>query len=107
MPTKLTSNQSRILRQLCDGHVPTGFSPRGIQSLEERGLVTRATGFYQVNRSNCVRLGISPGTVYRLTPAGVDALRDVAHTRHRAAIREADRELDAELQKLDHAEVVS
>jgi len=106
MATKLTGNQVRILRQLVDGHPPTGFTSRGIESLEARGLVGKTTGYYHVNAWSCVRTSGTPNDVYRLTPAGVEALRERAQADHRSAVRKADRELADALRRLRSVEVV-
>ena len=99
---KLTGNQCRILQELADGSPPRGFSSRGLESLVKRGLVTTTQGNYRVNR----RHGGS-FEVYRLTPTGLEALREAAHAAHKSAVREAKSELNEALRKLEYAEVVA
>ena len=103
---KLTGNQVRILRELVAGHPPRGLTSRGLESLEARGLVARARGYYSVNARSCLRTGTPAGEVYRLTPAGVEALRERAQADHRAAVRKADQELTSALRTLRTVETV-
>jgi hypothetical protein len=97
---KLTGNQIRILTQLADGHPPSGFSSRGIDSLVNRGLVTTVRGSYRVNR----RFSSGSFEVYRLTEAGVEALKEEVERCYRAALRKAKSDRDTDLRLLKSAE---
>jgi sulfite reductase beta subunit-like hemoprotein len=94
---KLTANQVRILVQIADGFPPTGFSPKGIESLVKRGLVTTTIGSYSR------RVTWPPHAqyeIYCLTEAGVEALREEIERRYQSALRTAKAERDKDLRHL-------
>lgn len=103
MSKRITSNQHRILTELATGKVPTSFSPgKAMKALLEKGLVIKTTGSYRMNR----RFSSDAAEVFRLTPAGLEALKGAAESTYRSDLRSASSTLKRTLRMLQSAEVV-
>lgn len=96
---RLTPEQVHILNQLANGEVPSAMDPkRSFAALERRGLAMQEMGSYR-NTPGVQHL------VWRLTAAGLEALKDEAQRRHDGAVRKAKSDLNKTLRRLSGVRV--